>query len=286
MRFSWRVMVREKNGSVTYEVRDPASGRHLARQPRATTCATTRSATCRHPARPHLAAGPADRPGLRPPAGRPAGRGARRGARVPQRPPGRPADRSQRRPAPDRATASPANPGSSPPRRPARPDGCVAIHGESTHRAVRDPAAAEPPPPRRSLPAQSRAPGPQPARGRPPRPRQPAARARPAPPRRGSPLRIAGADGGRHHGEADGRVGPHPEGRGARAVRTRTTSTQVLKQVPGVYSRGEDGFGLRPNIGIRGVSPDRSKKVTLMEDGDPVRAPPPTPPRPPTSSRW
>lgn len=43
----------------------------------------------------------------------------------------------------------------------------------------------------------------------------------------------------------------------------------VLTRVPGVYSRGEDGLGLRPNIGMRGVNPDRSKKVTLLEDGIP-----------------
>ncbi|MDD9942638.1 MAG: TonB-dependent receptor [Myxococcales bacterium] len=41
---------------------------------------------------------------------------------------------------------------------------------------------------------------------------------------------------------------------------------RVLRRAPGVYVRGEDGFGLRPNIGIRGVTSDRSKKVTLLED--------------------
>jgi Fe(3+) dicitrate transport protein len=42
---------------------------------------------------------------------------------------------------------------------------------------------------------------------------------------------------------------------------------RILHLVPGVYVREEDGYGLFPNISLRGVDTSRSAKVTMMEDG-------------------
>jgi Fe(3+) dicitrate transport protein len=48
------------------------------------------------------------------------------------------------------------------------------------------------------------------------------------------------------------------------------TTGEALMRVPGVSVRNEDGLGLRPNISIRGINGNRSKKVLLLEDGLPI----------------
>jgi Fe(3+) dicitrate transport protein len=48
------------------------------------------------------------------------------------------------------------------------------------------------------------------------------------------------------------------------------TGNEVLRKVTGVYVVDEEGVGLRTNIGIRGLDPDRSRTVLMLEDGVPI----------------
>lgn len=45
---------------------------------------------------------------------------------------------------------------------------------------------------------------------------------------------------------------------------------EALRKLPGLFAREEEGWGLRPNLGVRGLNPTRSNKLLLLEDGVPL----------------
>lgn len=48
------------------------------------------------------------------------------------------------------------------------------------------------------------------------------------------------------------------------------TANELLRKVPGLNITDEEGAGLRINVGIRGMDPDRSRNVLMLEDGIPL----------------
>ncbi|TVQ69343.1 MAG: TonB-dependent receptor [Balneolaceae bacterium] len=48
------------------------------------------------------------------------------------------------------------------------------------------------------------------------------------------------------------------------------SATEIFREIPGINAINHDPIGLRTNIGIRGLDPDMSRNVLMLEDGIPV----------------
>ena len=167
------------------------------------------------------------------------------------------------------APAAPQDPNATPPAPPAAPPPAP------TPEAA--PPASAAPPPEAAPPATAPA---EPAPPAPPAEPAPIEQAPPAEPAPAPPAELAPAVEAAPVGESDAAELTVVGTRLARAPGSahvlgeeqleRTENDDpvaVLTAVPGVYVRQEDGIGLRPNIGLRGAAADRSKKITLLEDG-------------------
>lgn len=48
------------------------------------------------------------------------------------------------------------------------------------------------------------------------------------------------------------------------------SGNEVFRRIPGLHVVDEEGLGMRLNVGIRGLNPDRSRNVLVLEDGVPI----------------
>jgi Fe(3+) dicitrate transport protein len=86
-----------------------------------------------------------------------------------------------------------------------------------------------------------------------------------APVHRDAEMIIIGDPADLHHIPGSGIIIPE----GAILEARPRDINELLRRIPGLHARDEEGFGLRPNIGVRGLNPTRSSKVLLLEDGVP-----------------